>query len=59
MRNLETLLGGLPVKHIPDGLKVLGLAVLILKVVCVLPCVDTENRSILSHDGVLVCVGLD
>lgn len=24
-----------------------------------LPCVDTENRSILPHDGVLVRVGLD
>lgn len=59
MPYLETLLGGLPVEHIPDGLEVLGLAVLILQVVCVLPCIDTQNGSVLAHNRVLVCVRLD
>ena len=59
MSPLETFLRGLPVKHIPDGLEVLGLAVFILQVVCVLPCINTHNGSILAHNWVLVCVGLD
>lgn len=59
MPHLETLLGGLPVKDIPDGLEVLGLAVLVLEVVCVLPCIDTQDGSVLADNWVLVCVCLD
>lgn len=59
MPHLETLLRGLPVKDIPDGLEVLGLAVLILQVVCMLPRIDTQNGSVLADNWVLVCVGLD
>lgn len=51
---LEALLSSLPVDNVPDGVKVLGLAVLVLQVVGVLPGVDSEDRSELADNGVLV-----
>lgn len=56
---LETLLRRAPVDDVPDGLEVLGLAVLVLKVVGVLPCIHTKDRPELSHDRVLVRVRLN
>ena len=44
----------LPVDHIPNRIKVLGLAVLILQVVGVLPGVDAKQRHVRPRDGVLV-----
>jgi len=44
----------LPVDHVPDGLEVLGLAVLVLEVVGVLPGVDAHERDIRPRDRVLV-----
>ena len=59
IRLLEALLGSLPVDNIPDGVEVLGLLVLVLEVVGVLPSVNTEDRSELTNNGILVCVGSD
>ena len=56
---LETLLGRLPVDDVPDGVEVLSLSVLVLKVVGVLPGVDAQNGPELAHDRVLVRVRLD
>ncbi len=42
----HALLGLLPVDHLPDGLEVVGLDVLVLQVVRVLPCVDTDQRDV-------------
>ena len=50
----EALSDGLPVDDIPDGIKVLCLAVLVLQVVGVLPGVNAEQRDERSSDGVLV-----
>jgi hypothetical protein len=54
LRLLEPLSHRLPVDHVPDGIEVLGLAVLVLEVVRVLPGVDAEQRSVGAADGVLV-----
>lgn len=51
---LESLGNSLPVDNVPDGVKVLGLAVLVLEVVCVLPSVDAEKRDVVARHGVLV-----
>lgn len=51
---LEPLCNGLPVDHIPDGAKVLGLAVLILQVVGVLPSVNAQQRDQVASNRVLV-----
>ena len=56
---LQPLLSRLPVDNVPDGREVLSLAVLVLKVVCVLPSVNAENRAELADHGVLVGVCLD
>jgi len=56
---LQPLLSRLPVDNVPDGREVLGLAVLVLKVVCVLPGVNAENGAELADHGVLVGVCLD
>lgn len=56
---LQPLLSSLPVDNVPDGREVLGLAVLVLKVVCVLPGVNAEDGTELADHGVLVGVGLD
>lgn len=56
---LQPLLSRLPVDNVPDGREVLGLAVLVLQVVCVLPGVNAEDRAELADHGVLVGVGLD
>jgi hypothetical protein len=53
---LEALLSCLPVDDVPDSLEVLGLAVLIVKVVSVLPGINTEDGLELANDRVLVCV---
>lgn len=42
---LETLLGSLEVDHLPDGLEVVGLDVLVLQVECVLPCVHADQGN--------------
>lgn len=55
----KSLLRSLPVQHIPDGLEVLDLAVLVLQVVGVLPCINTQDWGELSGDWVLVGVVLD
>jgi hypothetical protein len=55
-RLLEALLSRLPVDDIPDGLKVFGLAVLVIKVVSVLPRINTEDGLELANNGILVCV---
>lgn len=51
---LEALGHSLPVDNVPDGVKVLGLAVLVLQVVGVLPSIDTEKGLEVAGDGVLV-----
>lgn len=56
---LQPLLSRLPVDNVPDSREVLGLAVLVLKVVCVLPGVNAEDGAELADHGVLVGVGLD
>ena len=56
---LQPLLRRLPVNNIPNSREVLRLAVLVLKVVRVLPGVDAEDRAELADHGVLVGVGLD
>ena len=56
---LQPLLSRLPVDNVPDGREVLGLAVLVLEVVCVLPGVNAEDGAVLADHGVLVGVGLD
>lgn len=48
---------GAPVDDLPDGAKVLGLAVLVLQVVGVLPGVDAEQGLEVAGDGVLVGAG--
>lgn len=55
----KSLLSSLPVQHIPDGLEVLGLAVLVLQVVGVLPSINTQDWGELASDWVLVGVVLD
>lgn len=50
-------LGLSPVDHVPDGLKVVGLDVLVLQVVGVLPSVNSNNGHIRSSHGVLVGSG--
>ena len=55
----EALLHSLPVDNLPDGLEVLGLAVLVLEVVGVLPGVDAEEGLVVAGDGVLVGAGDD
>jgi hypothetical protein len=66
----KTLLNSLPVNHLPDGLEILGLAVLVLQAACalaevgrespkhllvgVLPSIDTEEGLELADNGVLV-----
>ncbi len=54
---LETLRDGAPVDDIPNGTKVLGLAVLVLQIVCVLPGVYSKERLEVAGDGVLVGAG--
>ena len=58
---LQPLLHNIPVDHIPHRTKVLGLSVLILQIVCMLPSINTQQWSILAHDGILVgiCANLD
>ena len=56
---METLLSCLPVDHIPDGAEVLCLAVLVLQVVGVFPCVNSEDRAELADNRVLVRIGAD
>jgi hypothetical protein len=56
---LQPLLRRLPVDDIPHSREVLGLAVLVLQVVRVLPGINTEDRTELADDGVLVGVRLD
>ena len=55
----KSLLSSLPVQHIPDSLKVLGLAVLVLQVIGVLPSINTQDWGELASDWVLVGVVLD
>lgn len=55
----ESLLRSLPVDHIPDGAKVLGLAILVLQIVGVLPSINTQQWSVLSQWCVLVGITLD
>jgi len=50
----ESLGNRLPIDNIPDGLKILGLAVLVLEVVCMLPSVDTEEWDVIASHRVLV-----
>jgi hypothetical protein len=52
--SLKALLSSLPVDNLPDSLEVLNLTVLVLKVVGVLPSVDSDDGLVLSDDGVLV-----
>jgi hypothetical protein len=54
---LKTLGNGVPVDNVPNGAKVLSLAVLVLKVVGVLPSVDTEKRLEVASNRVLVRAG--
>lgn len=54
---LESLGNSAPIDDIPNGAKVLGLAVLVLQVVGVLPGVDAEQGLEVSGDGVLVGAG--
>lgn len=54
--SFEPLLCRLPIDHIPDGLKVLRLPVLILQVITMFPGIDAKEWSELSHDGILVGV---
>lgn len=56
---LEALLGRLPVDDIPDGLEVLGLAILVIKVVSVLPGINTQDWAELANNRILVRVCLD
>lgn len=56
---LESLLGRLPVDNIPDSAEVFGLAVLVLKVVCVLPRVNSEQGAELANDRILVRICSD
>lgn len=56
---LETLGNGAPVDNVPDGAKVFGLAVLVLEVVGVLPCVDAQQRLQVASNRVLVRAGDD
>lgn len=58
-RLLESLLRRLPVHDIPNSAKVLGLAVLVLQVVRVLPRINAQNGTELTHHGVLVRICLD
>lgn len=51
---LEALGHSLPVDNVPDGVKVFGLAVLVLQVVGVLPSIDTKKRLEVAGDRVLV-----
>lgn len=55
----KSLLSSLPVQHIPDSLEVFSLAVLVLKVISVLPSINTQDWSELASDWVLVGVVLD
>lgn len=50
----ESLGNSSPVNDIPNGTKVLSLAVLVLKVVGVLPGVNSQKRLQVAGDGVLV-----
>ena len=56
---LKPLLRRLPVDHIPNGAKILRLPVLILQVIRMLPRINAQQRPELSHNRVLVRVGLD
>lgn len=53
----ESLSNGSPVDNLPDGAKVLGLAVLVLQIVGVLPGVDAQQGLKVAGDGVLVGTG--
>lgn len=59
LRTFQSLSYGAPVDDVPDGLEVLGLAVLVLQVVGVLPGVDTQQGDLVAGDGVLVGLGDD
>lgn len=58
-RLLESLLRRLPVHDIPNSAKVLRLAILVLQVVRVLPRINAQNGTELTHHGVLVRICLD
>jgi hypothetical protein len=49
----ETLGNCLPVDHLPDSLQVLGTSILVLKIVGVLPNINTEKRDEVKK-GILV-----
>lgn len=51
---LESLRDSLPVDDIPDSTEVFGLSVLVLQVVGVLPCVNTEQGDQVASNRVLV-----
>lgn len=54
LRLLEPRRHRLPVDDVPDRIKVLGLAVLVLQVVRVLPRIDAQQRHPGAAHGVLV-----
>ena len=56
---LESLGNSAPVDDVPDGAKVLGLAVLVLQVVGVLPGVNAHQGLEVAGDGVLIGTGDD
>ena len=55
----ESLLGSLPINNIPYSTEIFGLAVLILKIISVLPSINSQKRLELAHNWILVGVGLD
>lgn len=57
--SLKSLLDSLPVDHIPNRTKVLRLPVLILQIIRMLPSINTQQRRVLSYNGVLVRIGAD
>lgn len=54
--SLQSALHSLPVNYIPDSTKILSLSVLVLKIVRMLPSINTQQWSVLAYDWILVCI---
>jgi hypothetical protein len=57
--SLKSLLHSLPINHIPNRTKVLGLPILILQIIRMLPGIDPQQRRILPHHRVLIRIRAD
>ena len=56
---LQSTLHRLPVNDIPNGAKVLGLAVLILQIIRMFPSIHAQQRRELPHHRVLIGICAD